>query len=621
MFPARAAGPACPVARSAYGRRLRATVGTGARAKEQWARGVSGSIRRLALLTWAGLVLAAPSTAWAGAGEPDQSFGSGGVFSHEFTNGGLNSYSGFRAVALAPGAKIDVVGVSDERDDFEVLAVRLTEQGSFDSTFGSGGTLITALQPPTYGQITIQPGEAELVQADGSIVVGGPGMIGRLTPSGQLDPGFQHDGNRIRIFAIASLPGGELLTAGEERSGPAVSSPAAIERLLPNGARDPSFGHEGEVHLPLHPGERTREQARAAIALPEGKVLLAGSGSSWISPSSAEGYIWLARLNPDGSLDSSFGTAGIDYLPSNGGEVALVRQPSGRLVLLSDTRTEAPGPWSETHGWQTAAWAFNEQGAPDTSFGQHGVTRLPSTQPELSNFFAAAAVDNQGRVLIASNQVRLNSLGAAAFVARLTATGQLDTGYGHGGLAVGIEGSGFKALAVDSSGRAIAAGVGSSGALVERSQSDTAPGAQQPGAISPVVTNVAESNRSWREGTRLASFSRKHKAPPIGTTFSVSVNVPASVTFTFARSASGRKVGKRCIALTKKFEKKHRCTRSVLAGTLTFSAHAGTNKARFEGLISTHKKLKPNSYTLLITATASGEHSTPRALHFTIDSR
>ena len=61
-----------------------------------------------------------------------------------------------------------------------------------------------------------------------------------------------------------------------------------------------------------------------------------------------------------------------------------------------------------------------------------------------------------------------------------------------------------------------------------------------------------------------------------------------------------------------------RCTRTVTAGTLTFSAHAGTSKVRFEGLISKHKKLNPGSYTLLVTATASGKRSTARTLRFVI---
>ena len=453
------------------------------------------------------------------------------MFSHEFTGGGFDSGSELRAVALAPGGTIDLAGVSDERDEREVLAVRLTEHGPLDPSFGSGGALITTFLEPTYGQITLQWGEAELVQADGSIVMGGPGIVGRLTPSGQLDPSFQHDGNRIGIYAIASLPSGNLLTAGEERSEPNTRSPAAVERLLPDGARDPSFGHEGQVNLPLPAGEKERERARAAIALPEGKLLLAGTGSYWSSPSTIEEFIWLTRLNPNGSLDDSFGTGGIDYLPATGGDVALARQPSGRLVLLGETRTESPGPWGEAHGWQTAAWGFTEQGAPDTSFGDGGVTLLPSTEPGLSNFVAAATVDSQGRVLVASNQVKQNSYRAAAFVARLTTTGRLDTSYGRGGLAVGVEGSTFNAVTVDSSGRAIAAGGGPGGTLVERFQGDSVgldspqPASQQPGA-GQSATNVppqapAVAVATFRQGAgsalarlRLRCVLEKHPAAP-----------------------------------------------------------------------------------------------------------
>jgi hypothetical protein len=46
----------------------------------------------------------------------------------------------------------------------------------------------------------------------------------------------------------------------------------------------------------------------------------------------------------------------------------------------------------------------------------------------------------------------------------------------------------------------------------------------------------------------------------------------------------------------------------------------GTDRVRFEGVLSKHKKLKPGSYTLLITATASGKHSVPATLRFTIAS-
>ena len=136
----------------------------------------------------------------------------------------------------------------------------------------------------------------------------------------------------------------------------------------------------------------------------------------------------------------------------------------------------------------------------------------------------------------------------------------------------------------------------------------------------PVLSGLSETAKSWREGNALAQSSKKSKKQklPLGTTFSFALNELASVTFEFTESASGRKVGKTCLAQTEKNRKKRRCTRTVVAGMLTLPAHEGTNKVHFDGRISKHKKLKPGRYTLLVTATASDEHSTPGTLHFTI---
>jgi hypothetical protein len=133
----------------------------------------------------------------------------------------------------------------------------------------------------------------------------------------------------------------------------------------------------------------------------------------------------------------------------------------------------------------------------------------------------------------------------------------------------------------------------------------------------PSITAVHQSHSIWREGSAPAHASAR-KTLPVGTTFSFSLNESATVTFEFSESASGRKVRETCLAQTRKNKKDPSCTRTVLAGTLRFAAHSGENKVHFEGLILRHKKLKPGSYALLVTATASGEHSAPRTLHFTI---
>lgn len=153
------------------------------------------------------------------------------------------------------------------------------------------------------------------------------------------------------------------------------------------------------------------------------------------------------------------------------------------------------------------------------------------------------------------------------------------------------------------------------GTAVTRTITITAP--VRPGA-SPVITDVHESHRVWREAQRRSHLSPRTRRLPIGTVFSFNLNESASVRFKFTETVRGRRVGRQCRAQTKATEHKHRCIRTITAGALVFSARAGSNKVRFEGLLAKHKKLKPASYTLLVTATASGKHSTTRMLRFTI---
>jgi hypothetical protein len=140
--------------------------------------------------------------------------------------------------------------------------------------------------------------------------------------------------------------------------------------------------------------------------------------------------------------------------------------------------------------------------------------------------------------------------------------------------------------------------------------------------LAPTLSSLGQTNKTWREGTALARLSstraKGRKKLPVGTTFSFRLDQAARVAFTFTKPAPGRKAGKRCVAQTPKNKHKRRCKRTVIAGALTFSAHAGLNKVRFQGLISRRKKLKPGSYRLLVTATAAGKRSRTGTLSFTI---
>jgi hypothetical protein len=140
--------------------------------------------------------------------------------------------------------------------------------------------------------------------------------------------------------------------------------------------------------------------------------------------------------------------------------------------------------------------------------------------------------------------------------------------------------------------------------------------------LAPALSGLGQTAKTWREGTKLAQLSasgrRGRRKVPVGTTFSFKLDRAAQVAFKFTRGVPGRKSGKRCVPQTRKNRHKRRCTRTVLAGALMLSAHSGTNKVRFQGLISKRKKLKPGSYKLLVTASAAGKRSRTGTLSFTI---
>jgi hypothetical protein len=129
----------------------------------------------------------------------------------------------------------------------------------------------------------------------------------------------------------------------------------------------------------------------------------------------------------------------------------------------------------------------------------------------------------------------------------------------------------------------------------------------------PVIGDASQSNRRWREGTLLASFSRRHNLPPLGTKFSFTLNEQAKVSFAFTQQVSGRKVKAKCVAQTRKNRHKHACKRTVTQGVLSFTGHDGTNRVSFQGRLSHSKKLRPEAYTLVITATNARAALGPRA--------
>jgi hypothetical protein len=136
-----------------------------------------------------------------------------------------------------------------------------------------------------------------------------------------------------------------------------------------------------------------------------------------------------------------------------------------------------------------------------------------------------------------------------------------------------------------------------------------------PPPPAPVVSHVTQTHRKWREGTKPAKFTRASK-PPIGTTFSFTLNESARVTFLFEQQLTGRRVKGKCVAGSHPHHPA--CKRTVLRGRMSFTGHAGTNSVVFDGRVSSNAKLPVGSYSLMISATNSAGSAHPQVLRFTI---
>jgi len=275
-------------------------------------------------------------------GSLDATFGAGGTVTAFVEPYGAEGC----AAVLQPDGKLIVGGRA--HDDQAMLA-RFNPDGSFDATFGAGGTVVDG-----YSSIVLSVGLA----SDGKIVAASGGALVRYNTDGSLDDTFGTGGKVFTDFGKVYLgpftsrsalslliqPDGKLVTAGElywYPPGCNVGEDFLLMRYNDDGTPDLNFGSSGDALTSvLGCGAGI---ARASVLQPDGKIIAGGGGD-----------VTLVRYNPDGSLDPSFGINGI--LQNSGAEVgsvnALVRQPDNNVV--------SAGQWWEesTNGSKKTVFAL-----------------------------------------------------------------------------------------------------------------------------------------------------------------------------------------------------------------------------------------------------------------------
>jgi uncharacterized delta-60 repeat protein len=166
------------------------------------------------------------------------------------------------------------------------------------------------------------------------------------------------------IDALIVQPDGKLVAGG--RTGFGTNARFALARYDSSGVLDPSFGTDGVVVTDVGDAEA---EIRALVLQPDGKLVAGGRARFGAPPRDPSRFV-LARYNPDGTLDTTFGTGGLATTDLTGRGTR-----AHALVLLPDGRLVAAGFASTTGAQDTFDFAlvrYDSNGARDPSFGTGG---------------------------------------------------------------------------------------------------------------------------------------------------------------------------------------------------------------------------------------------------------
>lgn len=292
-------------------------------------------------------------------GSVDESFGAHGRVVTGPDLGWFNSAASH--VLPQPDGKLLVVGVSNEP-----VLLRYQTDGALDATFGVGG-----VAPSGIGFAS------DVQQQDGKLVAAGsaPGLpwtrfkVARFNLDGTFDTTFGAGGAVETAVGVASSfatslvvqPDGKVVAAG--RASQSFSSGVAIVRYGPDGTLDESFA-AGGIAFPVP--NIPNGIARALALQADGKLLVAGDSG---------GAIFVARHETDGSLDPSFGDGGkviVSGAPGNWEEATdILLQGDGRILLVGHSTSQGPGRG-------IAVFRLLPSGVLDEAFGDGGVSFVPA---------------------------------------------------------------------------------------------------------------------------------------------------------------------------------------------------------------------------------------------------
>lgn len=211
-----------------------------------------------------------------------------------------------KALGVDGGGRIVVAGSASGQAFVAVLSAA----GTLDPAFGNGGVVLSSLGGTTARLSAVQWTSAGTVLAGGTVTAASgssDGVIVQFRADGLEGPGFGTGGRVVVDLGSASDHVGAMVqpwTADTGRGNLRLVGDDGADMVTASVRFDgaPVFGPGNFDRHIIDFGTPTSERARGMALLPDGRIIVAGSGS--------RGMI-LVRLLPDGSPDPTFGSGGV----------------------------------------------------------------------------------------------------------------------------------------------------------------------------------------------------------------------------------------------------------------------------------------------------------------------
>jgi uncharacterized delta-60 repeat protein len=404
-------------------------------------------------------------TAQAADGDLDPTFGGGKI---NINTSNLNDDYGI-SVAIQPDGKIIAAGRSGVYPLFNSALMRYNADGSLDTTFGNGGIVVVPLDSGGDGLSDI------VLQPDGKIVAAGTlihdnftvgSLVARFNADGSLDSSFGNGGKSLFNFgdnasegnAVVLQADGKIIVAGWSGAG---SYSELNDFALARFNPDGSFDQSyggGKFKTHFEGQFNTGSRATSAVLQPDGKLLVAGA---YKNEGGARQFA-LARYNTDGSLDQSFGSGGKTTTSLGSADAfgtAVALQSDGKIVL---------GGYFDSgrRNHDFALARYNSDGTLDTTFGSGGrvISDLFGTSDDI---IYSLTIQPDGKLIASGRTGQYPNFRFG--LARYNIYGAFDQSFGSNGRVVtdfGTSSSQSYSAALQTDGKIVLAGyaiVGSSG--------------------------------------------------------------------------------------------------------------------------------------------------------------